>query len=231
MTPGSSPASGTPASLDSSGAADPDTAVILAEAADLDILSDVIAEAFHPLAPAKWLIPDDAARRSIFPGYFQIFVEHALSEGVVHTTPGRTGVALWFPVSPGGPAPPAGYGERLAAVTGRWVHRFRAFDAVIDQRHPAGFPHDHLAMLAIRPSQQGQGIGSALLCAHHGTLDRQNLAAYLEASDLRTRQLYLRHGYTDHGAQVRLPGGPLMYPMLRRLNRPERSGMPRVGLR
>ena len=40
-------------------------------------------------------------------------------------------------------------------------------------------------------------------------------AAYLEASDERTRDLYLRHGYTDHGEAIELPDGPSMYPMVR----------------
>ena len=41
------------------------------------------------------------------------------------------------------------------------------------------------------------------------------IAAYLEASDERTRDLYLRHGYTDHGESIELPDGPSMYPMVR----------------
>ncbi|HEY5986871.1 MAG TPA: GNAT family N-acetyltransferase [Streptosporangiaceae bacterium] len=200
-------------------------AVIPAGPGDVDALSHVIAEAFHPLAPSQWLIPDDAARRCIFPGYFRIFVEHARAEGLVHTTPGRDAAALWIPVGPGGPAPPASYPERLAAATGAWVHRCRAFDAALDSRHPAGFPHCHLAMLAVRPGKQGQGTGTALLRAHHHTLDEQGMAAYLEASDMRTRQFYLRHGYSDHGAPVQLPGGPCMYPMVRRRDRPARDGM------
>jgi hypothetical protein len=41
------------------------------------------------------------------------------------------------------------------------------------------------------------------------------IAAYLEASDERTRDLYLRHGYTDHGEPIELPDGRSMYPMVR----------------
>ena len=58
------------------------------------------------------------------------------------------------------------------------------------------------------------------------------MAAYLEASDERTRRIYLRHGYADYGTPIQLPGssfahgddglpgqpadGPRMYPMVRR---------------
>jgi GNAT superfamily N-acetyltransferase len=190
--------------------------VIAADAADAGTLSQVIADAFHDLAPSRWLTPDDAGRRQIFPGYFRLFIDHALANGVVHTTPARTAVALWLPVGEHGPDLPVGYEERLAAATDPWTYMFRAFDAALDRHHPVGVAHHHLALLAVRPDVQGQGIGTALLRAHHARLDHDlGLPAYLEASDQRTRRIYLAHGYADHGSAIRLPRGPTMYPMWR----------------
>ena len=120
-------------------------------------------------------------------------------------------------------------------ATGLWQvrrksrRRFRCRDPRSAIRHPqppgkqgqpgchhlTGALHHHLAILAVRPDSQGQGIGTALLQAHHATFDWQGIAAYLEASDERTRDLYLRHGYTDHGEPIELPDGPSMYPMVR----------------
>jgi GNAT superfamily N-acetyltransferase len=88
-------------------------------------------------------------------------------------------------------------------------------DAAFDRHHPTGLLHHHLAILAVRPDQQGKGIGTALLAARHQVLDVAQLPAYLEASSPETRQVYLRHGYTDHGPPITLPDGPAMYPMLR----------------
>ena len=45
--------------------------VIRATEADLDVLSQVIADAFHDVAPSRWLITDPGARQQIFPGYFR----------------------------------------------------------------------------------------------------------------------------------------------------------------
>ena len=53
------------------------------------------------------------------------------------------------------------------------------------------------------------------LQAHHAAFDWQGIAACLEASDERTLDLYLRHGYTDHEKPIELPDGPSMYPMVR----------------
>jgi GNAT superfamily N-acetyltransferase len=206
--------------------------IVRAGEADIDVLSQVIADAFFPLAPCQWLIGDEAARREIFPGYFRMYVEHAMADGLVHTTPGRDAAALWLPLGPQLPAPPDGYDEHLAQITGPWAERFAVFDAELDDHHLTGAEHYHLAILAVRPDRQGQGTGTALLDAHHTVLDQKGLAAYLEASDEGTRGIYLRHGYADYGTPIHLhdgllvhgddgapgqPGdGPRMYPMVRR---------------
>ena len=115
-----------------------------------------------------------------------------------------------------GASQPADYAARLAEVTGQWADRFSAFDAVLDRHHPTGVAYHYLAILAVRPDRQGEGIGSALLRAYHQVLDREpDALAYLEAAELRSRQLYRRHGYLPSGLFY-LPGdGPAMWPMVR----------------
>lgn len=190
--------------------------VICAAPADLDVLSDVIAVAFHDRAPSRWLIADPAARRAIFPGYFRLQVAYAMAAGLVHTTPGRDAVALWLPAGPGAVGPLAGYRQRLADATAPWTGRFAVFDQALEAHHPAGVLHQHLAVLAVRPGSQRRGTGTALLNARHRDLDRDGTPAYLEASSPRARDLYLRHGYTLRpGAALRLPEGPLLWPMWR----------------
>lgn len=188
--------------------------VVRARERDLEVLSQVIADAFHDLAVSQWLIRDPDARRAIFPGYFRILLQHTLDAGLVCTTPQRTAAALWLPAT-GPTAPPDGYAGQLAEATGPFLDRFLVFDEALARHHLTGALHHHLAILAIRPDTQGQGIGTALLQAHDATFDWQGIAAYLEASDERTRDLYLRYGYTDHGEPIELPDGPAMYPMVR----------------
>jgi GNAT superfamily N-acetyltransferase len=195
--------------------------VVTADPADTDALSQVIAEAFFDLAPSRWLLADPDVRREVFPGYFRIYVEHAMARGVVHTTPGRTAAALWLPAGVHPPAPDPDYGIRLTAATSPWTDRFRLFDKALERHHPAGVAHHHLAILAVHPESQGQGTGTALLHAHHATLDAAGMPAYLEASDPRTRRLYLTCGYKDHGLPIHLAGGPLLYPMWRSSHEPQ----------
>ena len=205
--------------------------VIRATPADTGTLSHLIASAFHDLAPSRWLIADPTARQDIFPGYFRLYVEHAMADGLVHTTPGRDAVALWLPAGPGAPADPPGYRERLAATTAPWTTRFVIFDQALHARHPAGTAHEHLAILAVRPARQRHGTGTALLRARHHDLDDTATPAYLEASSPRARELYLRNGYTDHGLPIHLPdGGPPLWPLWRpphTTTHPQPSGGPR----
>src|ERR1035437_6291207 len=207
---------------------DAGTSVVIADGTSVGVLSQVIAYAFADLAVSRWLIPDPAARRRIFPGYFRLSVEHALAAGVVCTTPGQDAVALWLPAGEQPAPPPEGYDERLAAITGPWIDRFRTFDQALEVRHPAGLAHHHLAMFAVRPDRQGHGTGSALFRAHHAALDRDGTPAYLEASDLRTRRLYRAHGYADCGAPLTFPGA-VMYPMARQPRPGQPSGQALPG--
>jgi GNAT superfamily N-acetyltransferase len=202
--------------------------VITASPADTDAISHLIAQAFFALPPSRWLIADPAARRAIFPAYFRIYVEHTITNGIVHTTPGRTAAALWLPTGTGLPSPPPGYGQRLAAVTGPHHAQFTAFDAALERHHPAGTAHHHLALLAVAPGHQGHGTGTMLLRAHHAALDDDAIPAYLEAATTRTRRLYHRHGYTLRpDAPIRLPGGgPLMWPMWRQPRPPRCPALP-----
>jgi GNAT superfamily N-acetyltransferase len=197
-------------------AARPGPGVVRAGPADLDTLSQLIAAAFHTLAPSRWLIADPEARHRIFPGYFRLIIAHAMTAGLVHTTPSRDAVALWQPAGPGAPGADPGHGQQLAAATAPWTGRFAVFDQALEEHHPATLPHQHLAILAVDPRSQGRGVGSVLLNARHYDLDRDGVPAYLEASSPRARDLYQRHGYTLRpDAPFCLPGGPPLWPMWR----------------
>ena len=197
--------------------------VIRAGEADIGVLAQVIAEAFFALSVCRWLIPDGAARRAAFPGYFGLYVEHAIQDGLAETTPDRAAATLWIP-GDGPGSPPGSYTGRLAAITGQHLGNFLAFDEQLDRHHPSGAFHEHLAILAVRPDRQGQGIGTALLHARHAVLEDQSIPAYLEASDERTRRIYLDRGYTDRDGPIELADDVRMYPMWREPRTGDRAG-------
>ncbi len=187
--------------------------IVRADAAEAGMVADLIGEAFLRLEPSQWLVPDMDERARVLPANFRIYVDLAMDHGEVHVTADRSGAAVWFPRDR--PLPePEDYESRLAAACGKWVDRFRVLDALFAAHHPSQ-PHHHLAHLAVRPERHGQGIGSALLRHHHAFLDRHGMAAYLEASDPRSRDLYLRHGYEPRGEPFTVPSGAPFWPMWR----------------
>jgi GNAT superfamily N-acetyltransferase len=184
---------------------------------DTDEITDLVAAAMSDGPVARWLTPDQQARRRDSPAYFAIFVEHAVRYGEVYATADPVtgelaGVALWFPLTATIP-PPADYQRRLKEIAGSAFDRVSELDAALDAHHPLA-PHHYLAFLAVHPGRQNRGIGSALLERHHARLDRAGIPAYLEANDPRNRDLYLRHGYVCRSV-VRLPGGPPLWSMWR----------------
>ncbi len=188
-----------------------------AEPVEGKVLAQVIADAFHALPVSRWLVPDPAERRQIMPANFQLFVDHAVQHGTVHTTDELDAVAVWFSDAPEGIPEIPDYGARLLAICGPYTSKFRSLDETLARAHPLGRPHEYLALLAVNPDVQSRGLGGRLLRARHDELDRAGVPAYLEASSPRSRQLYLRNGYTDLAAPFTTPGGPdpAFWPMWR----------------
>ncbi|ADG87492.1 N-acetyltransferase [Thermobispora bispora] len=177
-------------------------------------VAKIIATAFHELEMSAWLVPSDEERRRVMPPYFALFTEHALAHGEVYATADMSAVAVWLPYETPPPEIPD-MGPRLAAVAGPHAERFDALGEAMDKHHPTD-PHHYLAFLAVLPERQCQGLGSKLLDHYHARLDAAGKPAYLEASSQRSRRLYLRHGYRDHGEPLNIPGGaPPMFPMWR----------------
>lgn len=182
---------------------------------DATLVAGLIAAAFHDLEAARWQIPDNHLRRAVFPAMFEDYVRHAIEHGSVEVTADMTGAAVWT-VETGqtkpAPEPPAG---RLASALGDAAENVHAFDLALHEREPVGTRFEKLALLAVRPGCQSQGVGSGLLAYHLTSLDQRLMPAYLEASNKRSRDLYTHFGFLDHGEPIKLPRGPMMYPLWR----------------
>jgi len=191
----------------------PQSAISRAQLADVDRISRLLADAFLIAPVGDWLIPDISARRKVYVDYFAIFIRHGLCHGIVELNHDRTGVAIWYPRAEDTPGP-VNYDSQLAAACGPFTDRFRLLDTTFAEHHPTKF-HHYLAFVGVLPAEQSNGVGSALLQHHHQFLDRVGVPAYLEASTVRSRDLYLRRGYAV-GEPFHLPDdGPPLWPMWR----------------
>ncbi len=189
--------------------------IVPAAEADIALAAGLVAAAFHDLDVARWQIPDEQARRAIYPGYFEEYVRHALEHGSVEMTADLTAVAVWI-VETGeqtpAPQPPAG---RMAAALGaEAAARIHAFELALHAHEPVGLRFEKLALLAVRPDCQGQGLGTELLVHHLVDLDRRLIPAYLEAASEPLSKFYGRFGF-DGRPPIGLDDGLEMFPSWR----------------
>ncbi|MEU1813047.1 GNAT family N-acetyltransferase [Micromonospora aurantiaca (nom. illeg.)] len=181
---------------------------------ELRAVAELLAQAFLYGPVADWLVPGNPqARLTIYRNYFTMWIGDALRRGTVEVNEDLTCAAVWYPPEADG-GHPADYDSWLALVAGPHLERFAQLDRAMAAAHPRQ-EHEYLAFLAVHPNRQRLGQGTRMLAHRHAGLDQIQRGAYLEASNERNRDLYLRHGYEVTG-EIRLPGGPSLWPMWRR---------------
>jgi GNAT superfamily N-acetyltransferase len=189
---------------------------------DTAAVARLIAASFAPLDVSGWLVPPAEERVHVLADYFAVLAEHALRHGQVDVidaaagdgTGGLAAAAVWFAV----PHPDVpGYEDRMTAACGPWTERFQRLEEQMHRAHPHDRgPHMYLAFLAVGEPWQNQGLGSALLDQRLHDMDQYGLPSYLEASNARSRELYLRKGFADCAPVFDLPyDGEPLYPMWR----------------
>lgn len=171
--------------------------------------ANIIATSLHPSSLAEWLIPDLVHRHSVLAAVAEIWVEHALFFGEVHTTDDLTAVTIGLhrlrPLPP-----PTNYPQRLAAAANGYTQRFLTLDHILDACRPTKL--HHLTVLAIPPHTQ-HNLDETMLRHYLTRIDRTDLPAWAEIP-VRHRALFTRHGYHPH-TDIHLPDGPTLLGMHR----------------
>jgi GNAT superfamily N-acetyltransferase len=183
---------------------------------DVPALAGALARAFDDDPVMGWLFPDSARRTRTLPRFFSAHLTKiVLPHGEVYTTEDVAGGALWEP--PGKwrlgvqgqlrmlPDFIRLFGRRLG-VASRGLN-------LVEAHHPHEL-HWYLAVLGTEPARQGQGIGSYLMGPILEHCDEEGMPAYLESSKESNIAFYRRHGF-EVTREIRLPGGPPIWPMWR----------------
>jgi GNAT superfamily N-acetyltransferase len=181
---------------------------------DLTAIGTALTRAFHDDPVGSWVMPDADVRRRRSPRMFVVQARNAMDKGGVWTTDDRIGAALW--------AAPGRWRDRPRHVVrqlpglvalGRNVPRALRVFRLLEQVHPAE-EHWYLDIVGTAPDHQGKGAGSALLQPVLSTCDAEGVAAYLVSSNVANLPFYERHGFRVT-SEVRIPDGPVLYPMWR----------------
>lgn len=195
--------------------APPDRGVRRATSAETDALSLTLASAFRDDPVFSWCIQDPRQRDRHLAPWFRVVVDALLAHGETYCTDDTAGAALWVPA---GVAPlNEEQGERLGAVTAGLGDtapaRIQALSELMEAHHPHE-PHLYLWFAGVRAGRQGQGYGGRLLQSRLSRADEQALPAYLEATSVRNRALYERHGFEVTG-ELSVDGSPPLWQMWR----------------
>ncbi|MFD9972441.1 GNAT family N-acetyltransferase [Streptomyces sp. NPDC059011] len=172
-------------------------------------------EAFMHDPVSSWVFPDEAHRRRVHGVFLGVFLDIALAEGRVDMTEDGTAAALWLQVPAEAPEEEDDTPARMREIADPGNERAELVGRLTGAVHPQGRAHEYLLLVAVSPDRQGEGLGTALLAPALERCDREGLPAYLEASSARSTRLYERLGFALTDRTVRLPDGPLMWPMWR----------------
>ncbi|MFJ7074831.1 GNAT family N-acetyltransferase [Streptomyces sp. NPDC098781] len=182
---------------------------------DRELVVRLLDTAFQDDPVSGWVFPGEEYRRSTHSRLMAAFTDIVLAHGRIDVTEDGTACALWMSV----PADAHGQDEegpaRLREAVDPGNERVEQIGRLTAAIHPEGRAHEYLWMIATAPGHQGEGLGSALITSVLDRCDEEGVAAYLEASSARSRQLYERLGFELEGDPLDLPDGPRMWPMWR----------------
>jgi len=198
-------------------------AIRTADEGDRELVVRLLDDAFQDDPVSLWVFPDAAHRRATHPKLMSAFLDIVLAEGRVDLAEDGTACALWLSV-PADPHPAAEEGDesdegddaaQLREAVDPDNERVELIGRLTAGIHPSGRAHEYLWMIAVAPDSQSRGLGTALVQHVLDRCDRDGLAAYLEASNARSRKLYERLGFDHLDRPLDLPDGPRMWPMWR----------------
>jgi GNAT superfamily N-acetyltransferase len=185
---------------------------------ELPTTAQALARAFADDPVFAHCFPDPERRGRAIPAFFDLVLEALWPYDEIFTIGNPGGVvggAVWVP--PGEPAVPhyaeKAFEARLAEIAGRDIKRIGQVAELLELNHPSD-TCAYLWFVGVEPESQGGGRGSALMAPMLQRCDAAEMPAYLEATTIRNRELYERHGFTVI-TELRVPDGPSMWPMWR----------------
>jgi len=186
------------------------------------LAAQVLTRAFFDDPLNLWLLPDEAERTAVLPGIFEAIVRGGVMQNAAWAAgPGVRGVASWLPPGvielPDQQSEAAGFGAAIAAMGEAAGARAAIAFPHFARLRARAMPEDHwyLGLLGVEPSEQGRGIGAALIRAGLALADASRVPAYLETLKLRNVAFYEGHGFQVVDSHELPAGGPRYWTMRR----------------
>jgi ribosomal protein S18 acetylase RimI-like enzyme len=192
---------------------------------------EVLTSAFLDDPLYRILIPGTEDRRRSLQALWSALIKTSTRFGMVSTTPDIAGIACWlapgnadlglWPMVRTGLALPRAMMHFPADSRTKFLEMVSATDRIRRQHLPQ--PHWYLWALAVDPTRQSRGIGSALLSATLRHADAGGLPCYLETETEANVAFYSHRGFAVvHEGEF---AGLRLWSMLRAPGASEGSGL------
>lgn len=193
-----------------------------ATARDLPALTRMLGRAFSEDPVMLWACRSAELRTELLELIAGARLRQLLAYEEIWMTKESTSTALWTPPGRG----EADHLQNLALARSllrprmiACLPRLALGITYMQHMHQHEPHHWYLARLGTAPSEQGQGLGSAVLQPVLERCDSERVGAYLETALHRNLSFYARHGFRVSG-ELSLPRGPTIWAMWREPREP-----------
>jgi GNAT superfamily N-acetyltransferase len=173
--------------------------------------------AFETDPVANWMLRKDGRRREAFDLFFKTGLSFCLMNGEVFHDRNYPGASLWFSERKW----EVGYLQQarftpdmVKALSLGGVFPFLKALRFMENSHPHE-RHYYLQILGVDPVHQGKGVGAALLKPMLDRCDHEGCGAYLENSNPRNLDFYIRQGFRVINEMRLGKGSPPLWRMWR----------------
>jgi len=198
-----------------------DIGVIALRPAHTGPLRSVLTRAFHDDPLPVFVSPSERRRPAVIRSFLAPIARDSLPFGRAYAAVdagGVHGVAAWLPP---GAYPPSVARQlrqlpglvRIASLAPRRLRFLFASLGELVRVHPKE-EHWYLALLAVDPSRQGQGVGSKLIAPALAQADADGLPCYLETTKVSNVAWYRGAGF-DVVDELHILDGPPIWTMTR----------------
>lgn len=169
------------------------TPVSIAASDDVQIVTEIVTDAFLTDPVWSWVFPHREAQRH----YWQLFINGAVRYPYTYHTGKFEAVSVWIPPKKSAllPADAKNFAAIIASLVGPRTQEILTFLQKFDDFHPGDKPHYYLGLLAVHNGHRGRGIGIELLKANLARFDCERVATYLESSNPINNRKYESLGF------------------------------------
>ena len=180
---------------------------------------ELLAECLDTNKSVNWIVKQDSQRKERIRHLIDYSFEACIDSEQIRLTDDENGVIICSLSDDKLPFLEEAY------LTARFVFQVTGIDGIgkalrredyIKSFHPQDYEYMYLWFIAVDKSAQGKGIGSKMIKEVIAESEKESIPIYLETSDERTLQFYLKHGFEIYHASEEELFGFILY-FLRRI--------------